>query len=92
MSEYIEITTKPTDDPDVMFFYTNLRLDEGEPESYDSLAAMEEGSPVAQALALVAGIAQLYIDGQELTITREPGVEWYFIAADVSAILKDFFL
>lgn len=92
MSEYIEITHEPTADPDVMRFRTNLRLGENEVEVYESGAALEEGSPVAQALAMIDGIAALRIEGQELLVTREPFVEWYYIAADISAALKEFFL
>ena len=92
MSEYIEIETELSDDGDEMFFYTNLTLAEGKAEQYDSLAAMEEGSPVAQALAIVEGIARLEIEGREMVITREPDAPWHVIVADVSAALKDFFL
>jgi hypothetical protein len=92
MSEYIEIETELSDDGEEMYFYTNLKLAEGEVEQYDSPAAMEEGSPVAQALALLEGIAELQIDGGDMTLTRDPDVPWHIIVADVSAALKDFFL
>jgi hypothetical protein len=92
MSEYIEIETELSDDGDEMFFYTNLTLADGEAETYDSPEAMEEGSPVAQALALLDGIAQLEINGRDLTIIRDPDTPWHVIVADVSAALKDFFL
>ncbi|MEJ2749059.1 MAG: NifU N-terminal domain-containing protein [Anaerolineae bacterium] len=92
MSEYIEIETEFSDDGEEMYVYTNLTLAEGEAEQYDSPAAMEEGSPVAQALALLEGIARLHIEGREMVITRQPGAPWHVIVADVSAALKDFFL
>ena len=92
MSEYIEIETELSDDGDEMFFFTNLTLAEGGVEQYDSPAVMEEGSPVAQALAVIEGIARLQIEGREMTITREPDAPWHVIVADVSAALKDFFL
>lgn len=92
MSEYIEIETEMSDDTQRMHFYTNLRLtDEGE-EQYGTAAEMEVGSPVAQALAVIPGIAALHIVEEELTITREPDAAWHGIVADVSAALKDFFL
>jgi hypothetical protein len=53
---------------------------------------MEEGSAVAQALAVVGGIEMLFIDGRDLTISRDPDVDWHVIVADVSSALKDFFL
>jgi len=92
MSEYIEIETEESDDGRRIFVYTNLRLAEGNSEDYDSRDSMEEGSPVAQALALIDGITHLRIDGSDLTLTREPEAEWYLIVEDVSAVLKDFFL
>jgi len=92
MSEYIEIETEMSDDGLQMFFFTNLNLAEADSEYYQSKAEMEEGSAVAQALAVVAGIMELFIDGRDLTVTREPEIEWHVIVADVSAALKDFFL
>ncbi len=92
MSEYIEIETEFSVDGDEMYFYTNLKLTERGVEQYDSVAAMEEGSPVAQALALLDGIARLQIDGSDMTLTRDPDFPWHVIVADVSAALKDFFL
>ncbi|MCI0576276.1 MAG: NifU N-terminal domain-containing protein [Chloroflexi bacterium] len=92
MSEYIEIQTDPTDDPDVFRFHTNLLLVEAGVEEYDSAAAMEEGSPVAQALAAVEGLAHLRLETHDLLITRDPAVPWHAIIADVTAAIKDFFL
>jgi hypothetical protein len=94
MSEYIEIETEMSDDGAKMRFCTNLKLTdatEGE-EQYLSAAEMEEGSPVAQALAVVEGMAAVHIDGRDLLITREPDADWHVIVADVTAVLKDFFL
>ncbi len=92
MSEYMEIETELSDDGTVMNFYTNLKLAEGEPEFYDSVAAMEVGSPVAQALAVVAGILTMHIDDTDLAITKEDDTDWHIIVADISAALKDFFI
>ena len=92
MSEYIEIEEEATDDPDITLFHTNLPLTDGEIEEYDSIEAMEEGSPVAQALAVIVGIVSATLEEETLTIRREPYFDWYAIAADVSAVLKDFFL
>ncbi len=74
-----------------MLFYTNLRLAE-EGEHYESPHAMLEGSPVAQALGRLDGIAAASLEEGSLTIWRDPFFDWYAIAADVSAVLKDFFL
>ncbi len=92
MSEYIEIETELSDDETTMYLYTNLPLAEDGRETYASLEAMEEGSPVAQALSVVEGIETLVIDGRNLTLTRDSDADWYAIVADVSAALKEFFL
>lgn len=92
MSEYIEIETELSDDGSQIYFYTNLRLTDQGAEAYDGTAAMEEGSPVAQALAVIGGIAHLRLEEDELIITPEPDAAWHAIVADVSAALKDFFL
>jgi len=92
MSEYIEIETEASDDGKRIIIYTNLRLAEGDVEYYNSRESLEEGSPVAQALAMIDGIARLCIEDSDLIITREPDVEWHTIVDNVSAALKDFFL
>jgi len=92
MSEYIEIETEASEDGKNIVFYTNLRLAEGAVEQYDSHDSMERGSPVAQALAMIDGIAFLRIAGSDMIITMEPGVEWHFVVEEVTASLRDFFL
>lgn len=92
MSEYIEIDAELSDDGQRVFVYTNLLLVDDSFEEYNSREALEEGSPVAQALAMIDGIVHLRIEDSDLVITKEPDVEWYLIVEDVSAALKDFFL
>lgn len=92
MSEYIEIETEISDDGRQLQVSTNLRLADSGPEQYASPEEMEEGSPVAQALAVVPGIAGLRMEESELVITRQPDADWHVIIADLSAALKDFFL
>lgn len=92
MSEYMEIESEMTDDPAVMHIHTNLPLAVDEVEHYLSLEEMEEGSAVAQALSFIDGIEHLKIEAQKLTITRRPEVPWHIIVAEVTAVLKDFFL
>lgn len=92
MSEYIEIETEVSDDVNVMYFHTNLQLSEEAMEEYDSVGAMEEGSPIAQALSVIQGIARLQISENDMTICRDPAAPWHAIVGDVSAVLRDFFL
>ena len=92
MSEYIEIETEMSEDGSKIYFYTNLTLAEEGVEEYGSIAAMEEGSPVAQMLAVIDGIAYLRIEDSEMVVTRHPEAPWHAIVADVTAALKDFFL
>jgi hypothetical protein len=92
MSEYIEIETEPSDDNRVMYFYTNLTLTDQQSEAYASLEEMEEGSPLAQALAVVEGLATMEIEGGDLSVTRSDEAEWHMIVRDITAVIKDFFL
>jgi hypothetical protein len=92
MSEYIEIEAEATDDPDRLLLITNLSLSGDEDEIYDSVAAMEEGTPLAQTLAYIAGIRSVRITGGEMVVTRDPDMPWHVIVADISAAVKDFFL
>jgi hypothetical protein len=92
MSEYIEIESELNEFEDELQIITNLQLAADGPEQYHGRSAMEEGSPVAQALAVIEGVAVLEIDGRDLLIQRDPDHSWHTIIADVSAALKDFFL
>ena len=91
MSEYIEIESEISEDGRI-YLYTNLPLTEGQPESYTGLEAMEEGSPVAQALSIIEGLTSVQIEDGDLLITPEPEVATHVIIAEVTAVLKDFFL
>ncbi len=92
MSEYIAIEPETTADPDVMVFHTNLRLTDGPPEHYAALPALEEGSPMAQALSAIPGLREVRLEGSDLTVRRDPAAEWHHIAADISSALKSFYL
>lgn len=92
MSEYIEIEAEPGDDGEIIF-HTNLTLSTvGQEEFYATTTHMEEGSPVAQALAVIEGLETLTMRGGELVVTVEPGLDWHVVVADVTAALKEFFL
>ena len=92
MSEYIEIDSEPSDDNQVMYIYTNLRLTDQTLEQYGGTAEMEEGSALANALAVVEGIETMVIEGGDLILTKEADAEWHSIVGDVTAVIKDFFL
>jgi hypothetical protein len=92
MSEYIEIEAESGDEPDSLLFSTNVRLSEGAAEHYDSPAALEEGSPLAQALAAIPGIRRLNLEGSELVVWCDPDAPQHAIIADISAAMRDFFL
>ncbi len=92
MSEYIDIETELGDDG-VILFHTNLKLTAaGWEEFYASVDELEEGSPVAQALIVVAGIDTVAMSEGEMTITTLLDADWHAVIADVTAALKDFFL
>lgn len=92
MSEYVDVQAEATDDPDVMQIVTNVQLASGEVEIYETLEEGEDGSALAQALFEIPGLAGLRLDGTEMFIQREAGVEWPALIADVTDALRDFFL
>ena len=93
MSEYIEAEYESTDDPDVMLITTNLNLTpDGGPETYQSPAEGDEGSPLAQTIFGVPGIVSLTLNGGEMLLRREPETPWYDLIEDVRDALRDFFL
>jgi len=92
MSEYIEIESESTDDPSAMIIRTNLLLADSEPEHYDSVEAMEEGSAVAQALASIDGIIGMRIESHDLVLRLDLSTPWHIVEAELAAALKEFFL
>jgi hypothetical protein len=92
MSEYVEIETETGDEPGSIIVTTNVRLSEGQVERYDSVAALEVGSPLAQALAYVPGIRRLHLGEYEIVVWHDPAMPTHVIVADISAAIRDFFL
>lgn len=92
MSEYIEVETEETDDPNVLLMECNVLLAEDGLEVYDSAESLQEGSPLAQTLSIIPGIIAMTIDEHSLLITREPDTVWYTIIEDIRLALVDFFL
>ncbi|HSG18282.1 MAG TPA: NifU N-terminal domain-containing protein [Anaerolineae bacterium] len=92
MSEYIEIESEPTDDLSTMIIHTNLLLADGDPEHYRSVEAMEEGSPVAQALASIEGIAGMRIESHDLVVELDLRTPWHSVEGEITTALKEFFL
>ncbi len=91
MSEYVTVESRPTDNPDVLEIVTNQPLTEDE-EVYDTAAAGDEGSPLAQTLFGVDGIRALTITDSTLLVTRDPDAPWEAIVDEVRDALRDFFL
>ena len=92
MSEYISIDAEYGDDPDEVCLHTNLRLAQGEPESYASREEGDLGSPLAQTLFGIDGLEALQISGGMLTVRRTAETEWPTLIDEISMALKDFFL
>lgn len=92
MSEYIDIQTESGDEPGAILFTTNMQLAADKVEHYDSGTELEEGSPLAQALAFVPGIRQVTLEDREMTVWHHPEVPLHAIIADISAVIRDFFL
>lgn len=92
MSEYIDIHVDYEDDPDLARLTTNLDLAPDGPEAYADRAVGDEGSPLAQYLFGIEGLAALEIDGSTLLVRREPDAEWHALIDEIGAALKEFFL
>jgi hypothetical protein len=92
VSEYIDIHVDYDDDPDVARLTTNLDLAPDGPESYPDRSVGDEGSPLAQYLFRIDGLAALDIAGSVLAVRREPDTEWHALIDEINAALKDFFL
>ncbi|MCS6871280.1 MAG: NifU N-terminal domain-containing protein [Anaerolineae bacterium] len=92
MSEYISLEPEYTLDPDLVILHTNLDLAPDGAERYASRAEGEEGSPLAQFLFQIEGLAALELDGTRLIVRRQPNVEWHTLLDEITDALKEFFL
>jgi len=93
MTEYIDIQTEATPDPNEMRLITNLDLvPGGGREVYQTPEEGDEGSPLAQALFAVPGLQAVILEGSELLVRRQEGHEWHDIIEDITDVLRDFFL
>jgi len=93
MSEYITIEPEYDDsDLNLVTLSTNLPLAMERAEHYANREEGDEGSPLAQTLFGIEGLAALDIDGHTLTVRRDPDVEWPALIDEISAALKDFYL
>ncbi|HLF25958.1 MAG TPA: NifU N-terminal domain-containing protein [Anaerolineae bacterium] len=91
MKENTRADLELTPDPRVAIFHTNRELSETR-ETYASIAAALDGSPLAALLATIEGVVALELDGSDVTLTRDEAVPWDDIALQVVEALKDFFL
>lgn len=92
MSEYISIDVEYGDDPNLIRLTTNLHLAPEGREAYRDRESGDRGSPLAQTLFSVDGLAALEIDANTLHIHRESGIEWHILIDEITEALKDFFL
>lgn len=93
MSEYIDLSTEYDDErPDWVRLITNLDLAPDGAETYPDRAAGNEGSPLAQTLFEIEGIAALEIRGSAMYVQRTPDIEWYALVDEITTALKQFFL
>lgn len=92
MSEYITVNVENTDDPDRVRLITNQSLAPDAPEHYSNRVEGEQGSPLAQALFSIEGLAALDIDNTILLVQRDPSVDWPILVDEITTTLKDFFL
>jgi hypothetical protein len=94
MSEYIRVDVEALDDPNSMKLITNLNLTPGGPESYANRDEGDEGSPLAQTLFAINGLAALDMDSGIMILQRDPSadIEWPALIDEITTALKDFFL
>ncbi|MCY3780609.1 MAG: NifU N-terminal domain-containing protein [Chloroflexi bacterium] len=93
MSEYVTVEVEFGDDPDSADLFINQTLTEEDLEHYDSPAAGDLGSPIAQMLFAAAdGIQKLTISRDCLTITRQADYPWEALIAEVRVALRDWYL
>lgn len=94
MPEYIRIEPEyDEDDPQLVSLRTNLTLTtNAQSEHYASAEEGDEGSPLAQTLFQIEGIAALSITPDTLLVQKVPEAEWHMLIDEIRTAIKDYYL
>ena len=84
----VEVTVAPTRNEDsVVFILDKTLIPPGTGSSFPHRESAKD-HPLARALFEIRGVSSLWILGNEVTVTKDPGVSWGGIKAKIVETIK----
>ncbi len=83
-------TTNQTSDAHTLAFTVDRDILDRGSQTYES-ASMAAFSPLASALFGVAGVARVELSRNQITITKDPSLDWKTVLPDLEAMLRSYF-
>lgn len=87
--ETVYITANPTPNPECMKFIVDRQLVDGDPVSYQGVQEAV-GSPLAEALFGLGGVASLFAYQNFITVTKSGEQSWQQFARDIGKTIRGF--
>ena len=86
MSDPLQLTVQPTPNVNALKFVTNRRMTEGRSQTFTDPSTAS--SPLARDLLAIAGVRQVFLLNDFITITRHEGIEWDAVVPRAEALIR----
>lgn len=84
------VIAQPTPNPNAMKYTLDRTISSGPSRTYAS-AQEAEADPLAAKIFALAGVKQIFILNNFVTVTKEPGAFWPDLGPEVEVILRNHF-
>jgi NFU1 iron-sulfur cluster scaffold homolog, mitochondrial len=88
VSDPLQLTVQPTPNVNALKFVTNRRMTEGRSQTFTDPSTAS--SPLARDLLEIAGVRQVFLLNDFITITRHEGVEWDVVVPRAEALIRQY--
>ncbi len=86
MSDPLQLTVQPTPNVNALKFVVNRRVTEGRSQTFTD--PNTAASPLARDLLAIAGVRQVFLLNDFITITRHESVEWDAVVPQAEALIR----
>jgi len=82
----LTVTVQPTPNVNALKFVVNRRMTEGRSQTFTDPATA--ASPLAKDLLAIAGVRQVFLLNDFITITRNDGIDWGAVVPKAEALIR----
>ena len=86
MAATLTVTVQPTPNVNALKFVVNRRMTEGRSQTFTDPATA--ASPLAKDLLAIAGVRQVFLLNDFITITRNDGIDWGAVVPKAEALIR----